>query len=419
MIGNSRHLGRVLVILVPMSHSFPWQRTAQGANLLGSDGHLASTIFEEVTVLAGRHGAINLGQGFPDADGPEFMARAAAENIMADHNQYAPGAGIAELREAIAGHQQHFYGLEPDPATGVVVSTGATEAIAASVLALVNPGDEVVTFEPFYDSYGATIALAGGVHRTVPLRAPDFQPDPADLERAVTAKTRMILLNNPHNPTGTVFGRDVLEQIVELAARHDAIIVSDEVYEHLTFGDRHLPVASIDGAWERTITISSAGKTFSFTGWKVGWATGPAELIAAVRTVKQFLSYSSGPAYQPAVAQALQLPDTYFADFAADLGERGTQLADGLEAAGMTVYRPRGTYFVVADVAPLGFVDAADLARRMPEAIGVAGIPLSVFCHEEGAAATRSLMRFAFCKQRDVLTEATRRLAQLPQVMPA
>lgn len=398
-----------------MSPSFPWQRTAQGANLLGSDGHLAATIFEEITVLAGRHDAINLGQGFPDTDGPEFLAEAAAMNIRSGHNQYAPGAGIAELREAIAAHQQHFYGLSPDPGTGVVVSTGATEAIAASVLALVNPGDEVLTFEPFYDSYGATIALAGGIHRTVPLRAPDFQPDPADLERAITANTRMILLNNPHNPTGTVFGPDVLEQIVELATRHDAIIVSDEVYEHLTFGTPHVPVASVDGAWDRTITISSAGKTFSFTGWKVGWATGPEDLIAAVRTVKQFLSYSSGPAYQPAVAQALQLPDSYYADFAADLGERGTQLADGLEASGMTVYRPRGTYFVVADVAPLGFNDAADLARRMPKAIGVAGIPLSVFCHEAGAEATRTLMRFAFCKRRDVLTEATRRLAGLPQ----
>ncbi len=419
MTGNSRHLGRVLVILVPVSPSFPWQRTAQGANLLGSDGHLATTIFEEITVLAGRHDAINLGQGFPDTDGPEFMARAAAENIMGDHNQYAPGAGIAELRVAIAAHQERFYGLSPAPDTEVAVSTGATEAIAASVLALVNPGDEVVTFEPFYDSYGATIALAGGIHRTVPLRAPDFQPDPADLERIVTANTRMILLNNPHNPTGTVFGRDVLEHLVELAIRHDAIIVSDEVYEHLTFGSPHIPVASIDGAWDRTISISSAGKTFSYTGWKVGWASGPAELIAAVRTVKQFLTYSSGPAYQPAVARALQLPDSYFADFAAALGDRGRQLADGLESAGMTVYRPRGTYFVVADVAPLGFDDAADLARRMPEAIGVAGIPLSVFCHEEGARATRTLMRFAFCKRPGVLTEATRRLAGLPQAQLA
>lgn len=400
-----------------MSHSFPWQRTAQGANLLGSDGHLASTIFEEITVLAARHGAINLGQGFPDADGPDFMADAAAANIRSGHNQYAPGAGILELREAIADHQQHYYGLAPDPAAGVVVSTGATEAIAASVLALVNPGDEVLTFEPFYDSYGATIALAGGVHRTVALRAPDFQPDPTELEGAITSKTRMILLNNPHNPTGTVFGREVLEQIVELAARHDVLIVSDEVYEHLTFGVRHLPVASIDGAWERTITISSAGKTFSFTGWKVGWATGPADLIAAVRTVKQFLSYSSGPAYQPAVAEALRLPDAYFTDFATDLGERGLQLADGLEAAGMTVYRPQGTYFVVADVAPLGLGDAADLARRMPETVGVAGIPLSVFCHAEGAAATSTLLRFAFCKQRDVLAEATRRLVGLPQAV--
>lgn len=401
-----------------MSHSFPWQRAAQGANLLSPDGHLASTIFEEITVLARQHEAVNLGQGFPDTDGPEFMAEAAAQNIRTGHNQYAPGPGIAELREAIADHQRRFYGLTPDPATGVVVTTGATEAIAASVLALVNPGDEVLTFEPFYDSYGATIALAGGIHRTVPLRVPDFQPDPAELEAAITDKTRMILLNNPHNPTGTVFGREVLEQIVRLAQRHDVLIVSDEVYEHLTFGRPHIPIASIDGAWERSITISSAGKTFSFTGWKVGWASGPAELISAVRTVKQFLSYSSGPAYQPAVAQALRLPDEYFADFAADLGGRGRFLANGLEEAGMTVYRPSGTYFVVADVAPLGVDDAEALARRMPETVGVAGIPLSVFCHDQGAAATRTLLRFAFCKQPGVLAEAVDRLGRLPEVLP-
>lgn len=400
-----------------MSHSFPWQRAAHGANLLGPDGHLAATIFEEITVLARQHEAVNLGQGFPDADGPDFMAEAAAQNIRSGHNQYAPGPGIPELREAIAEHQQHFYGLSPDPATGVVVTTGATEAIAASVLALVNPGDEVLTFEPFYDSYGATIALAGGFHRTVPLRAPDFQPDPTELERAITDKTRMILLNNPHNPTGMVFKREVLEHIVQLAERHDVLIVSDEVYEHLTFGCQHIPVASIEGAWERTISISSAGKTFSFTGWKVGWASGPADLIAAVRTVKQFLSYSSGPAYQPAVAEALRLPDEYFANFATDLAERGKFLADGLETAGMTVYRPSGTYFVVADVAPLGIDDAADLARRMPEIVGVAGIPLSVFCHEEGAAATRTLIRFAFCKQPHVLAEATKRLSRLREVV--
>lgn len=398
-----------------MSPSYPWQRTARGANLLGSDGRLAATIFEEITVLAAERGAINLGQGFPDTDGPEFMAEAAAANIASGHNQYAPGAGIPELREAIATHQQRFYGLAPDPATGIVVTTGATEAIAASVLALVNPGDEVLTFEPFYDSYGAAIALAGGTHRTVRLRAPDFQPDPDELDRAVTGKTRMILLNNPHNPTGTVFEREVLEQIVELAQRHDVLIVSDEVYEHLTFGVAHVPVASIDGAWERTLTISSAGKTFSFTGWKVGWASGPAELVAAVRTVKQFLTYSSGPAYQPAVAEALKLPAAYFSGFAEDLGARGRQLADGLEASGMAVYRPRGTYFVVADVAPLGFDDAAVLARQMPASVGVAGIPLSVFCHAEGAEATRTLLRFAFCKRPDVLREAVQRLSSLSE----
>jgi N-succinyldiaminopimelate aminotransferase len=371
------------------------------------------TIFEEITRLAAEHGAINLGQGFPDADGPAFMAEQASAGVLEGRNQYAPGGGIPELRHAIAAHQRRFYGLTPDPDTGVVVSTGATEAIAAAVLAFVGSGDEVVTFEPFYDSYGAMIALAGGVHRTVALTAHDFQPEAGELGRVINARTRMILLNTPHNPTGAVLGTEVLREVVRLARLHDAIIVSDEVYEHLTFGVPHVPVATLEGAWERTITISSVGKTFSYTGWKVGWASGPAHLVAALRTVKQFLSYSSGPAFQPAVAQALALPDDFYTGFAADLGARGAILADGLEEAGMTVYRPQGTYFVVADVAPLGHGDAAVLARELPERIGVAGIPLSVFCHDDGAERTRSLLRFAFCKQEGILREASRRLAGL------
>jgi N-succinyldiaminopimelate aminotransferase len=399
-----------------MSHIFPWQRVASGANLLGDDGRLAATIFEEVTALAARTGAINLGQGYPDDDGPAFMAEAARRAILEGRNQYAPGAGIPELREAVAGHQRLHYGLEPDPETEVVVSTGATEAIAAAVLAFVSPGDEVLTFEPFYDSYGATIALAGGVHRTVPLRAPDFQPDPDRVAAAVTDRTRMIILNTPHNPTGAVFGPEILARIVELAIRHDCIIVSDEVYEHLTFGVRHVPVASLPGAWDRTLTISSAGKTFSYTGWKIGWASGPAPLVAALRTVKQFLSYSSGPAFQPAVAEALALPLESFAGLARDLETKRDLLAAGLEEAGLEVYRPAGTYFILADVAPLGLADAAELARRMPAELGVAAIPVSAFCHADGARATRSLLRFAFCKRRDVLAEASRRLAGMARM---
>lgn len=395
------------------SFQYPWQRTAAGANLLSVQGDLGVTIFEEITTLALKHDAINLGQGFPDTDGPQGFKDIAAAGVTGNLNQYAPGSGILPLRRAIAEHQRRFYGMEINPENEVVVTTGATEAIAAAILAFVEKGDEVLTFEPFYDSYGAAIGLAGGVHQTVALTQPDFQPDITELRNAFNERTAMVVLNNPHNPTGTTFGKEVLSEIVALAKKHDCLIVSDEVYEHLTFGVPHIPVASLPDAWERTVTISSAGKTFSLTGWKVGWATGPANLIAAVRTVKQFLSYSSGTAFQPAVAEALSSESGFFTDFAADLGQRSEVLATGLESAGMRVYRPQGTYFIVADVAPMGFDDALELARRMPREIGVAGIPLSVFCHEPGARRTRSLMRFAFCKKPEILTEASRRLSTL------
>ncbi|MGL3806080.1 aminotransferase class I/II-fold pyridoxal phosphate-dependent enzyme [Paeniglutamicibacter sp. R2-26] len=393
--------------------NLPWQRTAAGANLLSDSSQLGVTIFEEITALATKHNAINLGQGFPDTDGPTRLKQRAAQGISGNRNQYAPGAGIPALRQAIAEHQERFYGIKLNPEDEVIVTTGATEGIAASILAFVQPGDEVITFEPFYDSYGATIGLAGGIHRTVALAAPSFQPDLSQLREAFNPRTKMIVLNNPHNPTGAVFEREVLAEIVALATENDCLILSDEVYEHLTFGIAHTPVASLPGAWERTLTLSSVGKTFSFTGWKVGWASGPAELVAAVRTVKQFLTYSSGTAFQPVVAEALGSPAEFFTGFADDLAVRSEVLASGLEAGGMTVYRPRGTYFIVADVAPLGFSNALDLARKMPASVGVAGIPLSVFCHEQGAERTRSLMRFAFCKKLDVLTEAAERLSQL------
>lgn len=399
------------------SSALPWQRSAAGANLLAANGDLSVTIFEEITTLAAKHNAINLGQGFPDTDGPQHFKQQAAHGILGDKNQYAPGSGILPLREAISRHQSRFYSLEVDPAHEIVVTTGATEAIAASILAFVQPGDEVITFEPFYDSYGATIRLAGGIHKTVMLNVPSFQPDLNKLREAFTSRTKMIVLNNPHNPTGAVFDKQVLEEIVFLAQKFDCLILSDEVYEHLTFGVAHTPIATLPGAWHRTLTLSSVGKTFSFTGWKVGWASGPAHLVAAVRTVKQFLSYSSGTAFQPAVAEALDSPTEFFSDFAQDLADRSEVLALGLEAAGMNVYRPRGTYFIVADVAPLGFTDAVDLARKMPESIGVAGIPLSVFCHEEGAKQTRTLLRFAFCKKLELLTEAADRLSLLSSKM--
>jgi N-succinyldiaminopimelate aminotransferase len=386
-----------------------------GANLLSPAGDLGVTIFEEMTTLAVSTGAINLGQGFPDEDGPVEIKDAAQAAIAAGANQYAPGKGVAALREAVSAHQQRFYGLDPDPDNEVLVTTGATEAIAAALLAFVQPGDEVLTFEPFYDSYGAIIGMSGAKHVTAPLLAPDFLPDLETLEEAFSSRTKIVLLNNPHNPTGAVFPQSVLARIVELAVKYDAVILSDEVYEHLTFGVPHIPVTTLPGAAERTITISSAGKTFSFTGWKIGWLTGPAHLVAAVRTVKQFLTYSSGTPFQGAIAVGLGLPDAFYQGIADTLRQKRDILAEGLRAAGFGVFNPSGTYFINVDTAPLGIRDSVDLARRLPGLVGVAAIPVPVFCHPEGAERTRSLLRFAFCKKIDVLEEAAGRLATLKE----
>ncbi|BCW11112.1 aminotransferase [Arthrobacter sp. StoSoilB3] len=386
-----------------------------GANLLSPAGDLGVTIFEEMTTLAVSTGAINLGQGFPDEDGPVEIKDAAQAAIAAGANQYAPGKGVAALREAVSTHQQRFYGLDPDPDNEVLVTTGATEAIAAALLAFVQPGDEVLTFEPFYDSYGAIIGMSGAKHVTAPLLAPDFLPDLETLEEAFSSRTKIVLLNNPHNPTGAVFPQSVLARIVELAVKYDAVILSDEVYEHLTFGVPHIPVTTLPGAAERTITISSAGKTFSFTGWKIGWLTGPAHLVAAVRTVKQFLTYSSGTPFQGAIAVGLGLPDAFYQGIADTLRQKRDILAEGLRAAGFGVFNPSGTYFINVDTAPLGIRDSVDLARRLPGLVGVAAIPVPVFCHPEGAERTRSLLRFAFCKKIDVLEEAAGRLATLKE----
>ncbi|PRA06962.1 aminotransferase [Arthrobacter sp. MYb229] len=394
--------------------SKPWRRTARSANLLGPTGEPGVTIFEEITGLANKHQAINLGQGFPDTEGPLGIRELAVKAIHDGANQYAPGSGIPALRQAISEHQNRFYDLIIDPDTQVVVSTGATEAIAATILAFVEAGDEVVTFEPYYDSYAAMIGLANATHKVVKLRAPSFAPNLEELRAAVTDKTRLIIVNNPHNPTGTIFDESVLNEIIALAHKHDCIIMADEVYEHLTFDSPHIPIATLAGGFERTVTISSAGKSFSFTGWKVGWASGPRELITAVRTVKQFLSYSSGPAFQPAVAAALALPDSFFSNFSADLGARGGQLADGLEKAGIPVMRPKGTYFLVADLNGQGIASAVDVAKLMPARIGVAAIPLSVFAHQENQSEYASLLRFAFCKKPEVITRAVELLQNLP-----
>jgi N-succinyldiaminopimelate aminotransferase len=371
-----------------------------------------TTIFAEMTALATEHGAVNLGQGFPDTDGPREMLDAAKAAIDGGRNQYPPGPGVPELLDAIAVHQSRFYGLTVDPRSEVLVTVGATEAIAATILALCEPGDEVVTFEPYYDSYAASIALAGAVRRTSVLRFPDFAVDEESLRAAFSPRTRMVLLNTPHNPTGKVFTRAELDLICSLAREFDAWVVTDEVYEHLVFdGATHVPVATLPEMWERTLTISSSGKTFSATGWKVGWVSGPAAAVAAVRAVKQFLTFVGSGPFQPAVALALGLDDAVYAGLSSSLEAKRDLLVAGLRSAGLEVSVPGGTYFVVADAAPLGAVDALAFCRELPERAGVVGVPVSVF-HDDVDAA-RTLVRFAFCKKDEVLREAVDRLSRL------
>jgi N-succinyldiaminopimelate aminotransferase len=354
-------------------------------------------------------GSVNLGQGFPDVDGPTEIARAAADSVLAGRgNQYPPGPGIPELRRGIVDHQRRYYDLEFDPDTEVLVTAGATEAIAATLLALVEPGDEVIAFEPYYDSYAANIAMAGGRRVPVTLRAPSFRPDLDALRAAVTDRTRLILLNSPHNPTGSVFTRDELAAIAQLAVERDLLVVTDEVYEHLTYGADHVPIVTFPGMRERTVSVSSAGKTFSFTGWKIGWVTGTPELVSAVRTVKQFLTYVSGGPFQYAVASALELPDSYYTGLAADLRGKRDLLADGLASLGFEVYRPDGTYFITTDIASLGEKDGIEFCMSLPERCGVVAIPSVVFY--DNVDAGRTQVRFAFCKRREVLEAALDRL---------
>jgi N-succinyldiaminopimelate aminotransferase len=380
---------------------------------------MGTTIFAEMSALAVATGSVNLGQGFPDVDGPAPVARAAADAILAGQgNQYPPGPGVPELRQAIVDHQRRFYGLSFDPATDVLVTAGATEAVAAALLALVEPGDEVIAFEPYYDSYAACIALAGGVRVPVTLRAPDFRPDLDALRAAVTSRTRLILLNSPHNPTGSVFSRDELTQIAELACERDLLVISDEVYEHMVFEGEHIPVGSLPGMRERTVSISSAGKTFSFTGWKIGWVTGSAELVTAVRGVKQFLTFVSGGPFQYAIAAALAMPGDYYAAISTGLAGKRDLLCAGLAEAGFEVYRPAGTYFVTTDIRGLGETDGVAFCRELPHRAGVVAIPSAVFYDHPDAGRTQ--VRFAFCKRTEVLTEALARLGKLtPQPGPA
>ncbi|KOX16545.1 MULTISPECIES: pyridoxal phosphate-dependent aminotransferase [unclassified Streptomyces] len=374
-----------------------------------------TTIFAEMSALAAESGAINLGQGFPDTDGPEEIREAAVRALRDGRgNQYPPGPGVPELRTAIADHQRERYGLAYDPDTEVLVTAGATEAIAASLLALVEPGDEVIALEPYYDSYAACVAMAGGTRVPVTLRPHEgsYVLDLDELRAAVTDRTRLILLNTPHNPTGTVLTRAELTAVAELAVERDLLVVTDEVYEHLVFdGAEHVPIASLPGMRERTVTISSAGKTFSFTGWKVGWITASPELTSAVRSAKQFLTYVSAGPFQYAVAEALRLPDAYFDGLRAGLAAKRDLLAEGLARAGFGVYRPSGTYFVTTDIRPLGATDGFAFCRSLPERAGVVAIPNAVFYDHRDAGAP--FVRFAFCKKTEVLEEAVSRLKRL------
>jgi N-succinyldiaminopimelate aminotransferase len=373
---------------------------------------MGTSIFAEMSALAVETGSVNLGQGFPDTDGPAEIARVAADAVLSGlGNQYPPGPGIPELRTAIASHQKRFYGLDLDPETEVLVTAGATEAIAAAMLALLEPGDEVIALEPYYDSYAACIAMAGARRVPVTLRAPLFRPDLDALRDAITGRTRLILLNTPHNPTGMVATADELAVIAELAIRHDLLVVTDEVYEHLVFESPHIPIATLPGMRERTVTISSAGKTFSFTGWKVGWVTGTPELVTAVRTAKQFLTFVNAGPFQYAIAAGLALPDAFYADVAASLHRKRDLLAGGLRSAGFEVFVPQGTYFITTDIAALGESDGLAFCLSLPHRCGVVAVPNVVFYDDRDAGRTQ--VRFAFCKRDQVLAEAADRLGRL------
>ena len=370
-----------------------------------------TTIFAEMSALAVRTNSINLGQGFPDTDGPRALLDSARQAIADGQNQYPPGPGIAPLRAAVAAHQQRHYGLTFDPDREVLVTSGATEAIAASVLALCEPGDEAVVFEPYYDSYAACIALAGARRRVVTLHrdGDGWRFDPDELRAAVTDRTRVLLLNTPHNPTGTVFGPDEVHTVADVATSAGLVVISDEVYEHLTFdGRRHVPIATLPGMAERTVTIGSAGKMFSVTGWKIGWVCAPPELVAAVRTVKQFLTFVSGAPFQPAVAEALD--GELYRGLAETLQDQRDLFCDGLAELGFDVIRPQGTYFATVDIGTAAGGDALAYCRELPHRAGVVAVPSSVFYDSDSGA---RYVRFAFCKRPDVLAEALRRLKSL------
>jgi N-succinyldiaminopimelate aminotransferase len=367
------------------------------------------TIFAEMSALAVRTGALNLGQGFPDRDGPESVIEAAVDALRSGRNQYPPGPGVPELRQAVAAHQQRHYGIELDPLSQGVVTAGATEAIAAAILALVNPGDEVVVLEPFYDSYVACIAMAGGVRRPVTLRAPDFRLDVEALRAAVTERTTVMLVNSPHNPTGRVLSREELEAVARVAVENDLVVITDEVYEHLTFdGREHIPLCTLPGMWDRTVSISSAGKTFSFTGWKVGWVTGPTDLVLAVMSAKQWLTFSNAAPLQPAVAYALDQEAGFYGTLAAELQAKRDLLCAGLAGLDLDVFVPEATYFAMTDVRRYGFEDATAFCLALPDRAGVVAIPAQAFYDDQDEG--RHLVRWAFCKEPAVIEDGIARL---------
>ena len=367
-----------------------------------------TTIFAEMTLLATTHKAVNLGQGFPDFDGPDFVKQAAIEAISQGHNQYCRSFGLPALNEAVAAHQQRFYGMELDPTKQVTVFAGATEAIFATLQAVLEVGDEVVVFEPFYDSYRASIAMAGAHERVLTLHAPNFSFTADDLAAVISAKTRAIMVNSPHNPTGRVFSRSELQIIADACQRHDLLAITDEVYEHLVFSGEHIPLATLPGMAERTITISSTGKTFSFTGWKIGFACASQPLTAAVRTAHQFITFCNGTPFQHAMAKALMAGDDYYEELLTSYRSRRDLLCEGLTQLGFGVHVPAGTYFVCTDIGPLGFKSDVDFCRQLPEVAGVAAIPNSAFYVNKEAG--RQLVRFAFCKQESTIHQALERL---------
>ncbi len=373
----------------------------------------STTIFGKMSALAVATNSVNLGQGFPDTDGPREVLDAAIEAINSGQNQYPPAIGVPSLRAAIVEHQQRFYGMTFDPDTEVLVTAGASEALASTFIGLLDTGDEVVMFEPSFDIYAACIAMAGGHVRPVTMHPPTYGVDIDELRAAITPRTKLILLNSPHNPTGKVFTRDELQAIADIAIEHDLIVVTDEVYEHLTFdGLAHIPMATLPGMRERTLTISSGGKTFNSTGWKVGWMVGPAPIVAAARTVKQNLTYVSSGPFQPAIAIGLRLPDQFFVDIAADLQGKRDRLCDGLVEAGFDVFRPQGTYFVTVDIRPLrADGDGMAFCLELPDRCGVVAIPNEVFYTDPRRG--RHLVRFAYSKRLDVLDEAVSRLKGL------